>query len=167
LIRIPKKATSPAFIRHGENILSQPASSAQSARVLLAEESLPFRRVIREALTSFRNCEVDDCPTAERAFEFALARPYQLLILAIPLPDMSGVMLDRLIARAYPYAHPGSHTAPPVIFLARPEDGSALSNNQRDVRLRGTLPYPPKLDALLTLTSGLLPDNLLSFTRVP
>jgi len=167
LIRIPKKATSPAFIRDEENILSPPASSAQPARVLLAEESLPFRRVIREALTSFRQCEVDDCPTAERAFECALARPYQLLILSIPLPDMSGVMLDRLIARAYPYAHLGSHTAPPVIFLVRPEDGSALSASQRDVRLRGTLSYPPKLDALLALTAGLLPNNLLSFPRVP
>lgn len=71
---------------------------------------------------------------------------------------MSGMMLDRLIAKAYPLTHRGSHTAPPVIFLARPEDGSALAAHQRDVRLRGTLSYPPKLDALLTLTSGLLPD---------
>lgn len=138
--------------------MSLPPSSALPARVLLAEESLPFRRVIREALQSFRHCEVDDCPTAERAFELMLSRPYQLLILAVPLPDLSGVMLDRLIAKAYPHVHRGSHTAPPVIFLARPEDGAALAAQQRDVRLRGTLPYPPKLDALIALTSGLLPD---------
>jgi len=138
--------------------LSLSASSAPLARVLLAEESLPYRRVIREALTSFRYCEVDDSPTAERAFELALNRTYQLLVLAIPLPDMNGMMLDRLIAKAYPFAHRGVHTAPPVIFLARPEDGGALAVHQRDVRLRGTIPYPPKLDALLTLTAGLLPD---------
>lgn len=101
---------------------------------------------------------MDDTPTAERAFELALARPYQLLVLAIPLPDMNGMMLDRLIAKAYPFAHRGIHTAPPVIFLARPEDGSALAALQRDVRLRGTIPYPPKLDALISLTAGLLPD---------
>lgn len=138
--------------------MSPPASSAPPARVLLAEESLPYRRVIREALSSFRYCEVDDTPTAERAFELALSRPYQLLVLAIPLPDMNGMMLDRLIAKAYPFAHRGVHTAPPVIFLARPEDGGALAAHQRDVRLRGTLPYPPKLDVLISLTAGLLPD---------
>ena len=79
-----------------------PANDSPPARVLLAEESLPYRRVIREALMSFRHCEVDDCPTGERAFELALSRPYQLLILALPLPDLSGQMLDRLISRAYP-----------------------------------------------------------------
>ncbi len=158
MITIPKNATSPAFIHLEDIILSIPASSAPLSRVLLAEESLPYRRVIREALTSFRHCEVDDSPTAERAFELALSRPYHLFILAIPLPDMSGMMLDRLIAKAYPLTHRGSHTAPPVIFLARPEDGSALAAHQRDVRLRGTIAYPPKLDALLSLTAGLLAD---------
>jgi CheY-like chemotaxis protein len=126
--------------------------------VLLAEESLPYRRVIREALTSFRHCEVDDCPTAERAFELALARPYQLLILAATLPDMSGVMLDRLIARAYPLAHPGSHTAPPVIFLTQNRHSAELAASQRNARFRGTVPYPPRLDLLLPLTTGLLAE---------
>lgn len=138
----------------------QPAtpSAKARARVLLAEESLPYRRVIREALTSFRDCEVDDCPTAERAFELALAQPYQLLILAVALPDMSGVMLDRLIARAYPLAHPGSHTAPPVVFLTKAEHSGELTPDQRNARRRGTVPYPPRLDILLPLTAGLLPD---------
>jgi CheY-like chemotaxis protein len=124
------------------------------------EESLPYRRVIREALTSFRVCEVDDCPVAERAFEMALHRPYQLLILAVSLPDMSGVMLDRLIARAYPLAHPGSHTAPPVIFLTQNEHSSELAPDQRNARRRGNVTYPPRLDVLLPLTAGLLPKRL-------
>ena len=45
-------------------------------RVLLAEERLPYRRVIREALMAFRVCEVDDAPSGERAFEMALRREY-------------------------------------------------------------------------------------------
>lgn len=134
-------------------------SAQQPARVLLAEESLPYRRVIREALMSFRNCEVDDCPTGERAFELALSRPYQLLILALPLPDLRGEMLDRLISRAYPLAHRGSHTAPPVIFIMRATDAAAVEGMKRDVRLRGCLTYPLKLDALLGLTAGLLPEK--------
>ncbi len=136
------------------------SSVPERARVLLVEESLPYRRVIREALTSFRLCEVDDCPLAERAFEMALHCPYQLLIVAVSLPDMSGVMLDRLIARAYPLAHPGSHTAPPVIFLTQNKHNSELTQDQRNARRRGAVTYPPRLDILLPLTVGLLPERL-------
>lgn len=128
-------------------------------RVLLAEESLPFRRVIREALTSFRQCEVDETPSAESAFELALRRPYQLFIFSVNLPDMSGILLDRLLSRAYPLAHPGSHTAPPVILMVRNEDTASHPNLTRDARVRGVMPYPPKLDLLLSLTAGLLPGS--------
>ncbi|GAA5149322.1 hypothetical protein GCM10023213_46840 [Prosthecobacter algae] len=138
---------------------SLPTASAP-LRVLLAEESLPFRRLIREALVSFRGCQVDETPSAERAFEMALSRPYQLFIFALTLPDMSGILLDSLLSRAYPLAHPGSHTAPPVIFMVRGEDSATHPNLTRSARVRGVLPYPPKLDLLLSLTTGLLPDTL-------
>ncbi len=108
---------------------------------------------------SFRLCEVDDCQSGERAFELAILRPYHLLILAVPLPDLGGLMLDRLISRSYPLVHRGSHTAPPVIFITRSGDDGEIEAMKRDVRLRGCLSYPPKLDALLALTSGLLPEK--------
>ncbi|MBL9180441.1 MAG: response regulator transcription factor [Verrucomicrobiaceae bacterium] len=125
-------------------------------RVLLAEESLPFRRVIREALTAFRICEVDDAPSGERAFEMALRREYALFIFSLPLPDMTGDMLDRLLGTAYPLVHPGAHTTPPVIFLIRPTDAMRFDELKRDVRVRGSMPLPPKLDVLLSLTASLL-----------
>jgi CheY-like chemotaxis protein len=128
-------------------------------RVLLAEESLPFRRVIREALTAFRDCEVDDTPNGEHAFELALRRPYTLFLFALPLTEMDGYLLDRLIAKAYPLAHPGSHTAPPVIFLIRADETARFQQIQRDARVRGQIPMPPKLDALLALTEGILPPR--------
>lgn len=135
--------------------------AAPTPRVLLAEESLPFRRLIREALQSFRCCEVDESPSAERAFELGLSRPYHLLIFSFKLPDFDGLLLDRLLNRAYPLVHPGHHTAPPVIFLVR-EGEAARSRLGQEARVRGVLPCPPRLDALLALTSGLLPDARLS-----
>ena len=126
-------------------------------RVLLAEESLPYRRVIREALTAFRECEVDDTPSGEHAFEMALRREYSLFIFSIPLPDMPGDLLDRLLVKAYPHAHRGTHTAPPILFLTRPADMQLFETLKRDVRVRGSLSFPPRLDQLLTLTSTLLP----------
>ncbi|MCB1275073.1 hypothetical protein [Prosthecobacter sp.] len=139
-------------------MMSEPVASAVP-RVLLAEESLPFRRVIREALMAFRVCEVDDAPSGERAFEMALKREYSLFLFSLPLPDMTGDMLDRLLSKAYPLVHTGSHTAPPVIFLIRPSDAMRFQEMQRDVRVRGSMPLPPKLDVLLSLTASLLPER--------
>ncbi len=136
---------------------SPETTAAPKPRVLIAEESLPLRRVIREALMAFRECEVDDTQGAEHAFEMALLREYALFIFALPLPVMSGDLLDRLIAKAYPLAHRGSHTAPPVIYLARQQDMPRYNELQRDARVRGCVEMPPKLDALLTLTERLLP----------
>lgn len=128
-------------------------------RVLLAEESLPYRRVIREALLAFRLCEVDDAPTGERAFEMALRREYSLFLFSLPLPDMAGDMLDRLLSMAYLMAHANAHAAPPVIFLIQPTDAMRFQELQRDVRVRGSMPLPPKLDVLLTVTASLLPER--------
>ena len=140
-----------------------PDNPSAVPRVLLVEESLPFRRVIREALTAFRECEVDDTSSAEHAFEMALRKEYALFIFSLPLPCISGDLLDRLLARAYPLAHRGSHTAPPVIYLVRPQDQQSFQNIQRDARVKGSLEMPPRLDMLIALTDKLLPAR----THVP
>ncbi len=128
-----------------------------TARVLVVDASLPNRRLIREALTAFLNCEVDDAATAEHACERALQREYVLFIFAICLPDMSGTLLDRVLARIYPRLHTGTHTAPPVIFLVRGEDATAYHEISRDARVRGSVPLPLNLDTLMNITSNLLP----------
>lgn len=126
-------------------------------RILLAESSLPLRRVMREALTAFRQCEVDDAPGGERAFEMALRRPYDLFLFALELPDLPGDQMDRLLTQAYPLAHPGRHTSPPVIFLTAKTDTERAQQLKSHARVLGVLPMPPKIDQLLTLTQRLLP----------
>ena len=137
--------------------VSPAACPTGPARVLLAEESLPFRRVIREALMAFRDCEVDDTPSGEHAFEMALRREYSLFIFSIELPDIAGDLLDRLIVKAYPLAHRRAHTAPPILYLTRQTDLTRYQELQRDARVRGQVPFPPKLDTLISLTASLLP----------
>ncbi len=126
-------------------------------RVLVADASLPNRRLIREALTAFLHCEVDDAAAAEHAFERALQREYALFIFAISLPDMSGTLLDRLLARVCPRVHAGTVTAPPVVFLVRGDEAAAFHEVARDARVRGSVPLPLSLDALMNITSTLLP----------
>ncbi len=132
---------------------------AAPPRVLVADVNLSNRRLIREALTAFRHCEVDDAASAEHAYERAIQREYALFIFAINLPDMSGAMLDRLLARVYPRLHAGSLTAPAIIYLTRPEESAAFHEIQRDARVRGSVPLPLNLDALLNVTGTALPTK--------
>lgn len=149
----------PAAVTASDTVFASAPIAPAIQRVLLAEASLPYRRVIREALMAFRICEVDDAPSGERAFELALQREYSLFLFSLPLPDMTGDMLDRLLSKAYPMVHPGAHAAPPVIFLIQPGDALRFQELQRDVRVRGSMPLPPKLDVLLAVTASLLPER--------
>jgi CheY-like chemotaxis protein len=133
--------------------------TAAIPRVLLAEESLPYRRVIREALMAFRQCEVDDAPNGEVAYELALRRRYALYLFAYTLPDMHGDLLDRLLAKASPLVHQGTHAAPPIVFLLRPEESNQWQMLSRSARARGHVLLPPRLDMLMQTTAGLLPER--------
>jgi len=127
-------------------------------RVLLAVESLPYRRLIREALTAFRHCEVDDTPSGEHAFEIGLQRRHSLYLFALTLPDMRGELLDRLLSKAGPLVHEGLHAAPPVIYLLNPEEATQWQDLARHARVRGHLFLPPRLDQLLQAIASLLPE---------
>lgn len=132
---------------------------SEAPRVLLAVESLPFRRVIREALTAFRHCEVDDTPSGEHAFEMGLQRRHALYLFALSLPDMRGELLDRLLSKAGPLVHQGLHAAPPVIYLLKPEEAPQWQDLARHARVRGHLFLPPRLDQLMQATASLLPER--------
>lgn len=133
--------------------------SSTVSRVLVADASLPNRRLIRELLTAFRSCEVDDAATAEHTFERVLQRPYNLLILTMSLPDMSGALLNRLIGKMYPIVHSSTLTAPPVIFLVRSDEGAAFREVERDARVKGAVPLPLSLDLLLNMVGTTLPEK--------
>jgi len=130
-------------------------------RVLLVEQSLPFRRVIREALTAFMHCEVDDASTGEQAFELGLQRRYALYLFAYSLPDMRGDLLDRLLAVAGPKVNPGVYSPPPLLYLLKTDEAPHSQELMRsNARVRGTLFMPPRLDALIKATTGILPPKM-------
>ncbi len=133
-----------------------PDSQRPPPRVLLAEESLPFRRVIREALTSFLHCEVDDASTGEHAFQLGLQRRYALYLFAFSLPDMRGDLLDRLLAAVGPRVHPGTHASPPLIYLMKPDESGHWQELARNARVRAPVSMPPRLDVLIKATAGIL-----------
>lgn len=137
-----------------------PPSGITTPRVLLVDQSLPNRRLITEILTSFHRCEVDASPSAEHAFERIIKYSYDLYIFAFTLPDMSGLVLDRMAAKVHPLIHSGRATAPSVIFLVHSSETNAYKEAQRDARTRGAVPLPLSLDVLMTLAGPLLPSKI-------
>ena len=135
------------------------SASHPPPRVLLVEQSLPYRRVIREALTSFMHCEVDDASTGEHAFEMALQKRYALYLFAYSLPDMKGDLLDRLLSTAYPKIHTGTGSAPPLFYLLKTDEAQHAQELARNARVRGTLFMPPRLDVLIKAATGILPPK--------
>ncbi len=77
----------------------------------------------------------------------------------VALGDGKIMVLDRLLVKAYPLAHRHRHTAPPVLYLTRPADHTLFESLKRDVRVRGSLSFPPRLDQLLAATASLLPER--------
>ncbi|MEZ0390121.1 MAG: hypothetical protein ACAI34_23780 [Verrucomicrobium sp.] len=132
-------------------------------RVLVADESLPNRRLIRELLTAFFACEVDDAASGEHAFERITQKTYGLFVFAFTLSDIQGPLLDRMIAKVYPRCHPDLLSAPPVIFLIRPDQSADYHAVKRDARIRGAVPLPLSLDALMQVAGPILPPKALPF----
>lgn len=105
------------------------------------------------------HCEVDDASTAEHAFELGLQRRYALYLFAFSLPDMRGDLLDRLLARAGPMVHHGTHASPPVIYLLKADEAGHWLELSRNARVRGSVSMPPRLDMLIKATTGILPPK--------
>jgi hypothetical protein len=53
--------------------------------------------------------------------------------------------------------HANVITAPPVVFLVRPEDAATFRVAQSDARVRGQVPLPLNLDALMNTAGTVLP----------
>ena len=80
-------------------------------------------------------------------------------MIEMTLPDMSGALLDRLIAKVYPLVHAGAITAPPVVYLVRNEEATAFREVERNARVRGSVPLPLNLDALMNAAGKVLPEK--------
>jgi PleD family two-component response regulator len=80
--------------------------SVTPKRILVVDDDVGLMRVMREALTSFLNCEVDSSPTPEYGFELALKKQYDLFIFDFSMPMIDGAMLFFLIGKAYDNSNP-------------------------------------------------------------
>lgn len=119
--------------------------------MLVAHEDVASMRLIRDALLGFMRCEVDSCLSGDSAFERCLQRRYRLLFLSLHLPLLPGELVYELLGKVHHYGHLPAHgrTAPPVIFIGETSDRPRAEELARDVRVKGVLLKPLRIDRIL------------------
>ncbi len=133
------------------------APAPSRLRVLIAHRDAALLRLARESLETFLDCEVRTTSSALGAFDRLLQEPYRLLLLDLHLTELPGELLYDLISRAYPKVHPGSLTAPPVIWLGLATDLPRQDELTREARTKALLLSPLNIQRLLDTAGTLLP----------
>ena len=116
--------------------------------------------MIRETLQSFTTAQVDSSPDTVYGYELALARRYQLFIIALHLPDMEGTLLYEMISKTYSTFREGeARVAPGVIFIREADDPQPADEISRDARVKGILSKPLSIERLLESVKSTLPKR--------
>ncbi len=131
--------------------------SATPKRILVVDDDVGLMRVMREALTSFLNCEVDSSPTPEYGFELALKKQYDLFIFDFSMPMIDGSMLFLLIGKVYSNAQP-PRTVPPVVLVSAKGDDKRAQELLREAGVHGLLPKPFAINRLLQKVKECVPE---------
>ena len=101
-----------------------PREAATGVRVLLAEDN-PVNALLAKALLTRAGCTVDRAGTGEEAVAAALAQPYDLILMDMRMPGMSGLDAARAIRAA--------GRATPVVALT----ANAFDDDRRACREAG------------------------------
>jgi CheY-like chemotaxis protein len=155
-----RKRFPPKSVPAPDPAASLPSSSSPPLavpRVLVVHADPGLLRLVRESLEAFLLCEVRTTSSGLAAFDRLLEEPYRLLLIDLHLPDLGGELLYDLISRAYPKVHPGTLTAPPVLWLGLPADHRRHDALTREARTKALLTTPLNIQRLLDTAASLLP----------
>lgn len=113
-------------------------------------------RVVREALTSFLDCEVDTSPQPEYGFELALKKTYDLLIFDFAMPMIDGAMLFSLIGKVYENAQP-PRSRPPLLLMSGCAEAARAQQLLHEPGVRGLISKPFSINRLLERVRAAVP----------
>lgn len=133
-----------------------PPKPEGSVAVLVVHPVASTSRLIRETLESFTNGRVFATGDPIRAFELALQRKYGLFLFAMQVGELSGPMLYELVSTAYAAGRGPHLLAPAVVFVREKDDPRLPDSLDRDVRVKGVLSKPIRIERLLEAVAGAL-----------
>jgi len=128
----------------------------QERRILVGYPDSLATRNIRLTLEGMRNVTVDTSPVSGDTFERAMQHEYDLFVLSLEFPEITGEYLYSLIDKAYRFGIEERISAPPVLFMQ--EGNASLPDSLRgDCRIRGCLRWPMSMDGILEAIDRALP----------
>ena len=130
--------------------------SAPTRKILIVDDDVALMRLVREALMSYLDCEVDTSPNPEYGFELALTRSYDLLIFDFSMPMIDGAMLFFLIGKVYNHSQP-ARIVPPLLLVTGKGDEARAQELLKEAGVRGLLPKPFVINRLIEKVSECLP----------
>ena len=132
-------------------------AEAEPKRVLVVDDDTGVLRIIREALQSFLQCEVDTSPKPEYGFELALKKNYDLMIFDFSMPMIDGTLLFDLISKVYDNARP-ARIVPPLLLVSGQGADERARELLKEARVRGFLAKPFTINRLLQKVKECLPE---------
>ncbi len=124
--------------------------------VLVAHPTASTVRLFRETLEQFTGAKVFSTSDPLRAFELALQRRYSLFLFALRFGELSGPTLYELVSKAYAAERGPRLVAPGVVFVREKDDQKPPEALLRDVRVKGVLGKPVRIERLLEMVGGVL-----------
>jgi hypothetical protein len=128
-------------------------------QILIAHSDPALLHQARESLETQLPCQVRTTTSGPAAFDRTLQGTFQFVMLDLHLRDLPGELLYDLISRTYPKVHPGTHTAPPVLWLGLPSDQLRHDALTREARTKALLMAPLNIQRLLDTAAALLPKK--------
>ena len=121
---------------------------AEPKRILMVDDEVALRRIVREALTSCLRCEVDTSPKPEYGFELALKKTYDLFIFDFSMPMIDGAMLFFLIGKVYNNVEP-PRVVPPLLLVSGKAEEERAQELLKEPGVHGLIAKPFAINRLL------------------
>lgn len=125
-------------------------------RILIVHDAAATYRLVEETFHNFTSARVDSTADILTAFELAMVREYQLFIIALRLPEMSGTFFYELISRAYKWGQGNRKLAPAVVFVREAHEPLPPDDLVRDVRVKALWSKPLSIERMLDSVSGVI-----------
>ncbi len=131
-------------------------AEAATKRVLIVDDDTAVLRIMREALQTLLQWEVDTSPKPEYGFELALKKSYDLMIFDFSMPLIDGTMLFLLISKVYENSTP-PRMVPPLLLVSGQGADERAQELLREARVRGFLAKPFTINRLIEKVQACFP----------
>lgn len=152
------RANIPAALR-GFAIDPMDFTFANTYSILIVDRDSSGLRFVESIVRGTVHCDVECQVDALSAFEHGLCRSFDLFIFDHSLPEISGPLLYRLLARVYEREQPLPAPIPPVIYLCDESERVTVQKLASEPGVRGVISRPVSVQRLAELVRAALPKD--------